>query len=201
MLGSAMDAGAGAVVTSSRRCVEVLAGPDHGAAGDRFVASGLARRRWLFGMFAVALLPGCSAPSAPAVVGNLFGGPPELDATVEASARVNPDSRGRPSPLLLRIYELKASASFGNADFVSLYQRDQAELGADLLAREELLLLPGERRPFKRVLNAQTRFLGVFAAYRDLERAHWRVLLPIEARRKIPLTIRADELALTLVPR
>ena len=65
-------------------------------------------------------------------------------------------------------------ATFNAADFMSLYQRDQAELGADLLAKEEFVLNPGETKTFAKTLAADTRFLGVVAAYRDLEHAKWR---------------------------
>ncbi|MEX8519895.1 MAG: type VI secretion system lipoprotein TssJ [Leptothrix sp. (in: b-proteobacteria)] len=185
-------------MTPSQRCLEGV---------DR-----LERRRLglLLGLLLAGAGSGCgllggksdpAAGSAPSPLSGLFSsGPPELTAMLEASAKVNPDSRQRPSPLLLRLYELKAAAAFNNADFVSLYQRDQAELGGDLLAREEYLLSPGEKRPIKRQLTAQTRFLGVFAAYRDLERARWRLLVPVETKGKLQITIRADELALTLVP-
>ena len=77
------------------------------------------------------------------------GGPPkpaQVTGTVEASAQVNPSTSKRPSPLLVRVYELKSVAAFNSADFMSLYQRDQAELAADLLGREEFMLAPGECR-------------------------------------------------------
>jgi type VI secretion system protein VasD len=130
----------------------------------------------------------------------ISGGPPEMELSLQAHAQVNPDLRRRPSPILVRVYELKVAAAFSNADFVSLYQRDQSELGADLLGREEYLLQPGEQRQIKQKLNAQTRFLGVLAAYRDLERAHWRALQPVPDARRWPLKLDVGELAVRLVP-
>lgn len=131
------------------------------------------------------------------------GGPPKIPPTtvagsVAAAPGVNPSVSGRPSPLLLRIYELKAPTAFTAADFVSLYQRDQAELGTELVGREELTLAPGASVPFNRTLASETRFIGVFAAYRDLEHARWRAVLPVHTGKAHRLTIRAEALALTV---
>lgn len=130
------------------------------------------------------------------------GGPPKVPpttvaGTVAAVAGVNPSVSRRPSPLRVRVYELKAPTAFAAADFVSLYQRDQAELGADLVAREDITLAPGETQPIARTLAPETRFIGVFAAYRDIENARWRAVVPVRPGQAHRLTIRADELAVS----
>ncbi|KQP23553.1 type VI secretion system lipoprotein TssJ [Pseudorhodoferax sp. Leaf267] len=134
-----------------------------------------------------AIFAGCGAPKVP---------PTTVAGTVAASAGVNPTVSGRPSPVQLRVYELKTATAFSAADFVSLYQRDQAELGADLVAREEMTLAPGESRALSRTLAPETRFIGVFAAYRDVEHARWRAVLPVRAGQAHRLTVRADALVL-----
>ena len=70
-----------------------------------------------------------------------------VNGSIEAAAGLNPSVTQRPSPLMIRIYELKSAAAFNQADFMSLYQSDQVTLGADLLAKEEMMLQPGESRP------------------------------------------------------
>ena len=115
-------------------------------------------------------LAGCASAPKPA----------QVAGTIQASEQVNPSTSKRPSPLVLRVYELKTAATFNNADFMSLYQRDQAELGGDLLAREEFVLAPGESKTFGKTLAPDTRFLGVVAAYRDVEHARWRSIVPMQ---------------------
>jgi type VI secretion system protein VasD len=110
---------------------------------------------------------------------------------VQASADINPSVSGRPSPLLIRVYELKAPTAFNNADFVSLYQNDQATLGTELVARDEFSLNPGDSRPLDKIVSPDTRFIGVFAAYRDLDRAKWRSVVPVQAGRKQRFVISA----------
>jgi type VI secretion system protein VasD len=140
----------------------------------------------------MGVLHGCAAAPKPAPVVTTL-----LNGSLQAAAGVNPSVSKRPSPLLVRVYELKGATAFNNADFVALFQRDQAELGADMVSREEIMLNPGETRPITKTLAPETRFIGVFAAYRDLERAHWRAIVAIEVGKKNNLLVRADELAIS----
>jgi type VI secretion system protein VasD len=145
-----------------------------------------------FGLHPVAalgvalLLSACASKPPP---------PASVTGTVQASAQVNPSASKRPSPLLIRVYELKSAAGFNAADFMSLYQRDQSELGGDLLAKEEFVLNPGESKTFAKTLAPDTRFIGVVAAYRDLEHAKWRTVVPVLPNQPQKVTVSAGELA------
>ena len=55
----------------------------------------------------------------------------------EASGDLNPNAEGRASPLVVRIYELKSFSIFKNADFMSLYEKDDQVLGRELVNKEE----------------------------------------------------------------
>jgi type VI secretion system protein VasD len=138
---------------------------------------------------AVALAACSSTPPPPK--------PTSVKATVQAAANVNPDVRKRASPLVVRIYELKSTAAFEAADFLSLYDRDQATLGADMVSREEFTMRPGESRPWEKVLGPEVRFIGVMAAYRDIERARWKTLVTVKAAAKNVITISADEITIS----
>ncbi|WP_280152251.1 type VI secretion system lipoprotein TssJ [Piscinibacter sp. XHJ-5] len=133
-----------------------------------------------------------------AALGGCAGGPPkpaQVNGTIQASAQINPSASQRPSPLLVRVYELKSAAAFNSADFMSLYQRDTAELAADLVGKEEFVLAPGESKPYAKTLSPDTRFLGVIAAFRDLEHSKWRSVVAIQPGQKQQLTIRAADLS------
>src|SRR5947207_3053449 len=110
-------------------------------------------RTWLRVPLAVLLgLAACAAPPPK---------PATIAATLDAHANVNPDARGRPSPVIVRFYELKSLAAFNAADFFSMFDRDKETLGAELVAREEFDLRPGEKRPLARTLQPDTRYIGV----------------------------------------
>lgn len=100
--------------------------------------------------------------------------PPQLDITLSADADVNSDIKGRGAPVMLRIYELKSTAVFEDAEFFALQDHDQATLGADLLSVDQFILRPGESRAIHRVARPGTTAIGIFTAYRDLLQADWR---------------------------
>jgi len=109
-----------------------------------------------------------------------------LDATFSTSSKLNQSASGRASPLKVRIYELKSFRTFKKADFFSLYEDDKGTLGADLLEQDELQFKPNKARRYRRKLQADTRYIGIMAAYRDIDNARWRAILkikPLETRR------------------
>ena len=141
-----------------------------------------ARRRALLLAGAGVLVGACASspppppqlPVAPVVLD-----PVTLQVTLIASADVNPDLRGRASPLSVRILELRSRSAFDSADFFSLYEREQQTLGTELLAKEQYILSPSDTQGYTRKAQPETRFLGVVAAYRDLEGSTWRMAMGI----------------------
>ncbi|WP_177419184.1 type VI secretion system lipoprotein TssJ [endosymbiont of Lamellibrachia barhami] len=117
------------------------------------------------------LFIGCGEKKAPP--------PTQLAAKFLASLHVNPNAEGTPSPVVVRFYELKTPGIFEDTDFFTLYDGDIAVLGADLVARNEFKVMPGKTLPLLRELDPKTRFIGVMAAFRDLNNAIWRATAPI----------------------
>lgn len=139
------------------------------------------RRRLLVAGVACALA-GCASSAPKPVVVKL---------TMQATPNVNPDQRGRPSPVSLKLFELKSLSSFERADFFSLFDRERETLGPELVARDEFVMKPGDKIAQERKVPPDAKFLGVVVGYRDLERSQWRLSIPIEAA-KGPLTIEVD---------
>ncbi len=100
--------------------------------------------------------------------------PPPVKASVIASADVNPDAQNQPSPIVVRVYQLKDDAAFKEADFFALFDKEQATLGGALVSREEFELAPGDTHSFELKLSPDTRLVGVAAAYRDIRNSQWR---------------------------
>jgi type VI secretion system protein VasD len=110
------------------------------------------------------------------------GGAPKRENVglqISATADVNPDLQGRPSPIILHVLELNSEEQFNRLDYVSLTQSSGAALGPDLLGKTRLVLSPGDNRNLPLELNPQTTFIGLVAGYRDIDNAAWRTSIPI----------------------
>src|SRR5690348_4420006 len=68
--------------------------------------------------------------------------PGVIDLTIKAAPDVNPDPDDKPSPILVRVYQLSSPVQFQNADFFLLFEKEKDTLGADLVSREEIAVAP-----------------------------------------------------------
>lgn len=125
-------------------------------------------------IIALFFLAGCASTPKPTTV----------NMSLYAQPSVNPDSRGRASPVVLKFYELKSVAAFDAADFFSIFESEQKTLGAELLNSEVFQLRPGEKLQFDRPLQSETRYIAVVAAFRDLEHSQWRASVAIPPKEK-----------------
>lgn len=109
-----------------------------------------------------------------------------LRLRIQAERSLNTDRMQGSASLALRVYVLRDDRAFQRASFDSLYDNDEATLGAALLRRETLHLRPGEARDLVLSLSAEARVIAVFAAYRELERSQWRTVLPLPSDEVVP---------------
>lgn len=121
---------------------------------------------------AVGLLAGCAQQQT------------RLDLTLTATERLNPDLHGRPSPVVVRLVELRERTAFERADFFSLYGAAGQALPDDLVYSKELELRPGAQATLTLLLEPGSQYVGVLAAYRDLPHARWRQVLVVPRQRR-----------------
>ncbi len=103
--------------------------------------------------------------------------PTLLDLTMTADADLNPDLASRPSPMVVKLVEMKSHTAFENADYFSLVGNTKSVLGPDFVAEETLPIRPGERKQFKLRMHPDTGFIGVIAEYRTIDKAVWRYVI------------------------
>ncbi len=154
----------------------------------RFFAASIA-------IVAVALgsgLAGCGSKPEPKVP------PTEISVQVLAAPDANQDAAGRALPIVVRVYELKSTGGFEGADFFTLYNKDDATLGADMLARDELTLQPGSSRSIDRPADPAAGFLGVVAAFRDIDKSAWRATYVLKPNivNRVSVQIGADSVSI-----
>ncbi|MGY3609362.1 MULTISPECIES: type VI secretion system lipoprotein TssJ [unclassified Bradyrhizobium] len=102
---------------------------------------------------------------------------------IEADEFVNPNAHGKPSPVVVRIYELKSTTTFTQAQFFELFDDDTKRLGPDLVAKREVELTPGDKVAFERDTPIETRNVGVVAGFRTGNDAQWRSTAEIKPDR------------------
>lgn len=138
---------------------------------------------------AVAVLAGCAAPPPP----------PPPPTVVKLSLVAAPDVNGA-APIIVRVYQLAATAGFEKAEFFKLFNADQATLGPDMVKRDEYLLAPGTTKDETLTVPDRVQALGVLAAYRSFQTLTWRVVLPVPPNKTTPLQVRATAAGLVAGP-
>jgi type VI secretion system protein VasD len=150
---------------------------------------------------AVLIMTGCGKGAAPPPI--VIAPPPKpipAALTIAASADTNPDDTGRPSPVVVRVYQLKGDAAFTGAEFFPLFDDDQKVLGAELISRDEYVLAPSEQRIVEVAVSDDARFVGAVAAFRDIRNAEWRVLVPASPNAVMTVAVERARVLLSVAP-
>jgi type VI secretion system protein VasD len=116
-----------------------------------------------------------------------------LGLQISATADVNPDMQGRPSPIILHVMELNSTEQFNRLDYMGLTQPSGAALGPELLGKNQVVLQPGESRALPLELNPMTTAIGLVAGYRDIDNAVWRKIVPINQGKTKGISITLEQ--------
>jgi type VI secretion system protein VasD len=126
------------------------------------------------------------APPLPTTPPVTIAAPPEARAkaslTLTVGKDVNPNAEGRPSPVVVRVYQLKKQDAFMGAQFEPLYDDDKKALGDELVTTDQFRLAPGDApRTIEVAFAPDTQFVGVLAAFRSVAdpSTTWRVAVRV----------------------
>lgn len=137
-------------------------------------------KKLLIGLLGIAcgfVLAGCAGPRASM--------PAPYTVVITAEEGLNPDRNGKPAPVQVKVYRLRGMSAFGSADFFTLYEKDDQILASELVSKETITLQPGEAKVLLGKASGDERLLGVFVAYRDLDKAVWRGVAPLPAPKEL----------------
>jgi type VI secretion system protein VasD len=137
-------------------------------------------------------LIGCGTAAAPP--------PTVVDLAFTAADDVNPDSENRASPILVRCLQLVTTSTFEKADYFQLHDGEKAILGQDILDAQNIALPPGAAKELSFDAKPATKFIGIIASYRDIDRATWRAVVPVPAQPRVSDSVRLDRLAVIVAP-
>ncbi len=126
--------------------------------------------------------------------------PPEtkVNVSISVSSLVNPDINGRPSPIVLRLYELKNIGKFEEADFYKLFEDHEGALGSDLVASEKFHFKPGDTKTLNHTVSPDTKYLAVTASFRNFNQSVWRDSIAIEANKTSELVVVLESLNVSI---
>ena len=150
---------------------------------------------WIFAL--IILLTSCQSDKSR--VGGFFNLDTDLKIDFLVDADINPDELNRPSPLFIRMYELKSSKMMKNADFLDLFERDEELLGADMVVKHKLKRFkPGESRAEKFVLDPETKVVGLYAEFLNFKDSRYKLIIPVVSnnvfRNSVVIRVSGNEL-------
>lgn len=140
---------------------------------------------YMLALTMIPLLHGCSSP--------------RITMEVASQPNVNPDSSGRPSPIIVKMYEMRNDMAFRQGDFQVLFMEPMKVLGAHLVAMDELLFVPGEARVVEYAPMPETRYVGILAGFRQMERARWRAVLPVDPEKKNRIRLELNDASMIVI--
>ncbi|EIV1636647.1 TPA: type VI secretion system lipoprotein TssJ [Vibrio parahaemolyticus] len=143
-----------------------------------------------FLLFIFLVLMGCSAANL--VVD------PYADLEITANHNINPDSNGRPSPVVVYVFELTSNTLFESQDFFSIYEEYEKVLGPDLVNKYEISLTPGQKEIYQASMSPKTEYLGIVAAFRDIENSNWRQVIKVDKTGYNTYQISLEDLSLVV---
>lgn len=147
----------------------------------------------------IALLAACTSVNHR--VGSALNLDTDLKLELTAAADINPDEKDKASPVFIRLYELKSTATFEKADFIDLYESDEEILADALVGKQELKrLTPATRRTDQLVLSKDTEYVALFAEFYRYKDSKAKVIFPVTAsnvvRNSIKIEVTGNEIKL-----
>jgi len=137
-------------------------------------------RIFKFALVSLVLLSNAACTAMNSKVGEVLNLDTDLKLTFIVSADANRDDDKIPSPLVIKMYELKSPDMFEKSNFIDIFEQDSEILGADLIDKHRLKhLQPGEERMVRFVLDEKTKYVGLFAEFLMYKGAKYKLVIPI----------------------
>ncbi|RAU19033.1 type VI secretion system lipoprotein TssJ [Nitrincola tibetensis] len=137
--------------------------------------SALTVKHFLIFSMILITLTGCSPMEVLRVVssqeGKFF-----VDIELIASNELNPNHSGLSFPVEVQVFLMTNDREFKRADYFEFHQSNTRSK-TDL--EKSVVLRPGEVMPVRFEINEVIRYVGIVAAFQDIDRAVWRDVVQI----------------------
>lgn len=124
---------------------------------------------------------------------------PQLVVKIKAAANINPNVKGKPFPVGLRLYQLSDNHNFNQAPFFQIYNNEQNALKSDLLLSHKLKSIhPKQRHQEIIPLAKGTVYIGVIAAFEDYSHSKNKALYKLVNANSTTLNIELNGINISI---
>lgn len=95
---------------------------------------------------------------------------------ISASSDINPDIEGRPSSVIVRVYQLTNKINFENANYDELFESNHNALGTEFITLNEYFVDPSSKNEIELKISENAKFIGVVVGYRSVDMVTWRTV-------------------------
>lgn len=122
-----------------------------------------------------------------------------LFVNIKAEENINPSTNNIPSPVVLRVYQLKDKTIFNEANFLQLYHNDEDVLKNDLLSKRIITdLYPGNEKKITIPLMEGSQYIGVLVEYSNYRNAVNKEILPLYSSKGAKIDLHLDGIITTI---
>jgi type VI secretion system protein VasD len=103
----------------------------------------------------------------------------DFSYTISASSNINPDIQGKPSAVIVRVYQLSNKINFENATYDELFESEHNALGTEFITLNEYLVDPDSKKEIDLKISENTKYIGVVVGYRSTDMVTWRTFTKV----------------------
>jgi type VI secretion system protein VasD len=103
----------------------------------------------------------------------------QTELKVTTADYLNPDIRGKASPVVLTVYELKSQKEFSDATFEQLTTNPLNNLKTSLIDIHHYELEPHSESKLHFNMTKDAHYLGMVAGYRIMNNSQWKKIIPL----------------------
>lgn len=121
---------------------------------------------------------------------------------ISASADINPDIEGRPSSVIVRVYQLTNKINFESANYNELFESNHNALGTEFITLNEYFVDPNSKNDVDLQISENAKYIGVVVGYRSVDMVTWRTIKAVPEKsfwRGAGLEIKVEKLSVRVI--
>jgi len=103
----------------------------------------------------------------------------DFSYAISAASDINPDIEGKPSSVVVRVYQLSNKINFENATYDALFESDHNALGTEYITLNEFLVDPNTKNTIDLKISENAKYIGVVVGYRSIDMVTWRTVMEV----------------------